>query len=64
MTTSKMAPKPKTDPVPHPAGLEERIRCRAYQLYEERGKTDGQELKDWLVAEAEILSHQIRRKAA
>jgi Protein of unknown function (DUF2934) len=55
---------PSTDPVSRPAGLEEQIRCRAYQLYEERGKTDGQELEDWLLAEAEIMSHQVRRKAS
>ena len=31
------------------------IRCRAYKLYEERGKTEGHALEDWLHAEAEIL---------
>jgi hypothetical protein len=36
--------------------LEEQIRVRAYQLYEERGFTPGHENEDWLVAEREILS--------
>jgi hypothetical protein len=27
---------------------------RAYELYEQRGRTDGHELEDWLRAEGEI----------
>ncbi len=30
------------------------IRCRAYALYEERGRQDGYDMQDWLRAEAEI----------
>ncbi len=33
---------------------EEKIRRRAYELYEARGRQDGRELEDWLKAEAEI----------
>lgn len=40
------------------ANLEEEIRIRAYQLYEERGYLPGHEDEDWLVAEQEILSRQ------
>lgn len=47
-----------------PAGLEEQIRCRAYQVYEERGKIDGHDLEDWLRAEMEIMTHQVMRKAS
>jgi hypothetical protein len=36
------------------AELQEQIRCRAYQLYEEHGRNDGHELGDWLRAEAEV----------
>ena len=64
METFTVTPMQSTDPVSHPAGLEEQIRCRAYQLYEERAKTDGQELDDWLLAEAEIMTHHVRRKAS
>jgi hypothetical protein len=72
MKTSKVTPIPSTDPVSRPTGLkdfrppglEEEIRCRAYQLYEQRGKTDGQELADWFQAEAEVMTHQVRRKAS
>jgi hypothetical protein len=36
--------------------LQERIRVRAYELYEQRGREDGRELDDWLQAEAEATS--------
>jgi uncharacterized protein HemX len=36
----------------HP--LDEQIRKRAYELYEQRGRIDGQELDDWLQAELEL----------
>jgi hypothetical protein len=40
----------------------ERIRQRAYQLYEQRGRVDGFALDDWLQAEAEILGAQKHQK--
>jgi len=41
--------------------LEKKIRLRARQLYEERGRTDGRALEDWVRAEAEILKSSILR---
>jgi len=35
--------------------LQEQIRRRAYELYEQRGREDGHECEDWLQAEAELL---------
>jgi Protein of unknown function (DUF2934) len=35
--------------------LEDRIRKRAYQLYEKRGYAPGHALDDWLEAKAEVL---------
>jgi len=35
--------------------LDEKIRRRAYELYEQRGRADGSELEDWVQAEAEVL---------
>ena len=35
--------------------LQERIRVRAYELYEQRGRENGRELDDWLQAEAEAI---------
>jgi len=33
---------------------DERIRRRAYSLYEQRGRVDGHDMDDWLQAEAEV----------
>ena len=43
--------------------LETQIRQRAYQLYEERGCTPGQQDEDWLRAEQEIRAHVGRSNA-
>ena len=45
-----------------PARLQEEIRHRAYQIWEERGRPEGEALHDWLRAEQEILSHEVRRE--
>ncbi len=34
--------------------LQDQIRRRAYELYEQRGSNDGQEVSDWLQAESEL----------
>lgn len=39
-----------------PINLEDEIRCRAYEIYEERGSTPGDQHEDWLRAEREILA--------
>ena len=38
---------------------EEEIRCRAYEIYLERGDQPGCELDDWLQAERELESRVI-----
>ena len=43
--------------------LEERIRVRAYQLYEQRGKRDDHALDDWFQAEAELTGRKSLRAA-
>ena len=42
--------------------IENRIRSRAYQLYEQRGNVDGFALEDWFQAEAEVLRAQKQPK--
>lgn len=44
--------------------LEQRIRIRAYELYEKRGKQDGHAVDDWLRAEAELSERKSFRAAA
>lgn len=57
------------DLTPHPGqstanlALQEQIRQRAHELYQQRGKEDGFAEQDWLQAEAE-LTHTIALKAA
>ncbi|HEV2112724.1 MAG TPA: DUF2934 domain-containing protein [Terriglobales bacterium] len=43
--------------------IEERIRFRAYELYEERGRHDGFADQDWLRAEAELRPAAEKRSA-
>jgi len=43
---------------------EDKIRSRAYQLYEERGRENGHAMEDWLRAEAEITCNKARIHAA
>lgn len=45
-----------------PAGIltrEEHVRVRAYQIYESRGRTDGNALQDWLMAESELNDSEL-----
>jgi Protein of unknown function (DUF2934) len=44
--------------------LEDRIRLRAYELYEQRGKAPGYAIDDWLRAEAELIRGQSLQAAA
>lgn len=44
--------------------LEQRIRVRAYELYEQRGRGDGHAVDDWLQAEAELTEQKALRAAA
>jgi hypothetical protein len=38
--------------------MQDQIRARAYQLYEQRGRDDGHSFDDWLQAEAELSQVQ------
>ena len=54
-----MKPRSTSDPIPIDTGLrspelEEQIRGRAYEIYEQRGRDEGHETDDWLQAEAEL----------
>jgi Protein of unknown function (DUF2934) len=39
--------------------VERKIELRAYELYEERGRSDGHAVEDWVAAEAEVLRGSI-----
>ena len=37
----------------------EKIRLRAYELYEGRGREQGHEVEDWLKAESEVITKPV-----
>lgn len=45
-----------------PAGLEDQIRLRAYELFEQRGYAHGYADEDWFNAEREILTRHAEQK--
>jgi hypothetical protein len=47
----------QTPQVVQPDEKQERIRQRAYELFEQRGREDGRDLDDWLNAEAEVIAN-------
>jgi Protein of unknown function (DUF2934) len=62
MTTKSKSRKPRSPKPAQPNDIEESIRRRAYELYEQRGRIEGFALDDWLQAEREILGVQKQRK--
>jgi len=48
---------------PTPIDLEVQIRQRAYEIYEERGRTPGREHEDWIQAEREVHARYDRQFA-
>ncbi len=46
-----------------PTDLEERVRARAYELWEQRGRQHGNPEEDWLQAEREIAGGRAARTA-
>ena len=52
---TKKPPAAETD---DPQAVTSQIRQRAFELYQERGRKDGHELDDWLLAEEEITSQK------
>jgi hypothetical protein len=40
--------------------LQDQIRRRAYELYEQRGSNDGHEVSDWLQAESEVAQQKAK----
>jgi Protein of unknown function (DUF2934) len=53
---SPSSPKPNQPA----AKIEEKIRQRAYELYQERGGVDGNPTDDWLQAKQEVLSRKAK----
>ena len=56
-TPPRVTISPDQGPVPDQVSLHDRIRARAYELYESRGREHGKHEQDWLTAEQEIRAH-------
>lgn len=46
------------------SALQEQVRVRAYELYEQRGREDGHDLDDWFQAESEATQTNVKAVAA
>ncbi len=53
-----------TQPADSAQDVQEEIRMRAFELYEQRGKLEGFDLQDWLQAEEEITGGRTLAQAA
>ena len=54
MKKARHSPLRTSQVVQPPDQIQERIRQRAHEIYEARGREDGQDLDDWLIAESEV----------
>jgi hypothetical protein len=59
---STLAPKSDEPTVVIP--IDQQIQQRGYELYEQRGRTDGHDLDDWLQSECEIKGRQANTATA
>jgi hypothetical protein len=55
--------KPEARRNVRPINLEEEIRRRAYELFEQRGAVGGSEADDWLSAEREVMQRYHQQSA-
>ena len=62
MAAKSKAREPRSRKPSSSNDITERIRQRASELYEQRGRVDGFALDDWLQAETEILGAQKPQK--
>ena len=62
---TSVTPVRKTSSSSNPSSLEleTQIRERAYELYQERGRTPGHENEDWLQAEREVAGQNRKQSA-
>jgi len=64
MKTKPSTLAPKSDELTVLIPIEQQIQQRAYELYEQRGRTEGHDLDDWLQAECEIKGTQVNAATA
>ncbi len=62
--TSTSILAPKSDEPTALIPIEQQIQQRAYELYEQRGRTDGHDIEDWLQAEHEVKGTHVKAASA
>jgi len=60
----KTEPRKSGSPNLVPINLDDEIRRRAYELYQQRGTASGSEAEDWLTAEREIKQRYRKQQSA
>jgi hypothetical protein len=55
MKKRSLTPVPGKQPGVSAEEIQQKVRQRAYELYELRGRTDGRDLDDWIEAESEVI---------
>ncbi len=63
-TIMKPASSQKAISTVEPRMIEEKVRARAYELFNARGREDGRDLEDWLRAEEEVTGRTSSSAAA
>lgn len=61
MKKQHTTPVPEKQPTASAEELQEKIRQRAYEIYELRGREDGRDLDDWLKAESEMTGIAVQQ---
>ncbi|MCA1957571.1 MAG: DUF2934 domain-containing protein [Nitrospira sp.] len=61
-SSAAVAAAVSSKPIELPDGMWERIAKKAYELWEQRGRQDGNDLRDWFDAEAIVMEeiHEAR----
>jgi hypothetical protein len=54
----------ETRAIESPVDIQEQVSRRAFELYEQRGREDGHDLKDELQAESELVQQRMNAVAA
>jgi Protein of unknown function (DUF2934) len=63
-STSQTSFAPEVKKTVVPINLEDEIRRRAYEIYEQRGYLPGHEHDDWFTAEREVLARYSQQRSA
>jgi hypothetical protein len=61
MKKQHATPLRNRDSAQSPEQVQDKIRQRAYELYELRGREDGRDFDDWLKAESEVTGNAVQQ---